>query len=78
MKTESKIRKPEPQTDPEIYNRDQGMRIVSYLLAGIGLYGGLGWLADHFLGTNLFLLIGILVGLAISLYMIFKRYGSLT
>ncbi len=26
--------------------RDQGMMIFSYLLAGIGLYGGLGWLGD--------------------------------
>ena len=38
---------------------DQGMRVLSYLLSGVLLYGGLGWLADHFLHTAFLLPIGI-------------------
>ncbi|GAA2179520.1 hypothetical protein GCM10009785_06470 [Brooklawnia cerclae] len=56
--------------------RDQGMVILSYLLAGIGLYGGLGWLADHFWHISWGLPVGIIVGLAASLYIIIKRFGS--
>lgn len=56
--------------------RDQGMSILSYLIAGIGLYGGLGWLADHFLGTSFLMAIGMVLGMSISIYAIIKRYGS--
>lgn len=56
-------------------SKDQGLTILSYLLAGIGLYGGLGWLADHFLHTSFLMVVGFLVGMAISFYIIFKRYG---
>lgn len=56
--------------------RDQGMTILSYLIAGIALYGGLGWLADNHFGTRLWLPIGLVTGMAVSLYVIIKRYGS--
>ena len=55
---------------------DTGMRILSYLFAGIGLYGGLGWLADRYFNTGFWLPIGLVMGMAISLYVIIKRYGS--
>lgn len=56
--------------------RDQGMAIFSYLIAGIGLYGGLGWLADHYWRTSMWLPIGLILGMVISCYAIIKRYGS--
>jgi ATP synthase protein I len=46
-----------------------------YLVAGVGMYGGLGWLGDHYLRTSFLLPVGILVGLALALYLVFKRYG---
>ncbi len=57
-------------------NRDQGMRILSYLMAGIGLYGGLGWLLDRWLRTDFGLPGGLLAGMGISLYVIIKQFGS--
>ena len=30
---------------------NSGMRVLSYLIAGVALYGFLGWLGDHLLGT---------------------------
>lgn len=57
---------------------DQGMIIFSNLLAGLVLYGGLGWLVDHFLHTSYFLMIGLLIGMFISFYLIIKRYGKLS
>lgn len=58
--------------------RDQGMAILSYLIAGICLYGGLGWLGDHFLHTSFLLPVGLIAGLVVSVYLIIKRYGSTT
>lgn len=52
------------------------MAILSYLIAGISLYGGLGWLGDHFLNTRFLLPVGFVAGMAISVYVIIKRYGS--
>lgn len=65
----------EPKPD-RTGGRDQGMMILSYLLAGIGLYGGLGWLADQVLATSFGLPVGLLVGMAVSIYVIIKRYGG--
>ncbi|MDI9628795.1 MAG: hypothetical protein QM286_09660 [Acidobacteriota bacterium] len=56
--------------------RDQGMAILSYLLAGIGLYGGLGWLGDRFWQTSFLLPVGMILGMGISIYVVIKRYGS--
>lgn len=52
-----------------------GYAALSYILAGPLLYGGLGWLADHLLGRVLFLPLGIVGGLALSVFIIYKRFG---
>lgn len=49
--------------------------IPSYILSGMAVYGGLGWLLDRWLGTSALFPIGILVGLALALYLVFHRYG---
>jgi len=53
-----------------------GMRVLSYLLAGVALYGALGWLADHLMGTGFWLPIGIVLGAAASVYTIIRRFGQ--
>ncbi len=63
------------RTAVEVSGQDQGMRIVSYLLAGMVCYGGLGWAADRFLGTRMGIMVGLLFGTAASIWMIIKRYG---
>jgi F0F1-type ATP synthase assembly protein I len=52
------------------------MVVLSYLLSGIILYGGLGWAGDHFLKTSWLLPVGLILGLVTSIYLIIKRYGS--
>ena len=49
--------------------------IVSYLLGGLLVWGGAGWLVDRWLGTSFFTLIGLLVGCSASLYLVWLRYG---
>jgi F0F1-type ATP synthase assembly protein I len=55
---------------------DQGMRVLSYLIAGVLVYGGLGWWGDHYFGTGFLLPIGIVLGAAGGCYVIIRRYGQ--
>ena len=58
-------------------NTDDGMVALSYILAGLILYGGLGWLGDRYLHTEWMVPVGLILGLASSFYLIIKRYGRL-
>jgi ATP synthase protein I len=51
--------------------------IVSYILSGLLVWGGIGWLLDRWLGTTVFVVIGVLVGFAGAFYLIIRRYGGL-
>lgn len=53
-----------------------GMVVLSYILAGLILYGGLGWLGDRHFNTSWLLPLGLILGMALSIYMVIKRYGS--
>ncbi|WP_245581228.1 AtpZ/AtpI family protein [Propionicicella superfundia] len=57
---------------------DQGIRVLSYLVSGIGFYGALGWLADTWFHTSFLLPVGIIFGTIAAMYMIIKRYGRVT
>ncbi len=47
---------------------------VSHLAAGILLYGGIGWLLGQWLGNqSYFAAGGVLVGVALAMYMLFRR-----
>lgn len=48
-----------------------------YLVSGVFLYGGLGWLADRWLGTSFLVAIGILVGAGFGIYMTIARFDAL-
>ena len=51
-------------------------KAVSYLITGPLIYGGLGALLDHWLGTTWLVGAGIVGGMALSLYLIWFRYGT--
>ncbi|MEU8610227.1 hypothetical protein AB0C29_19775 [Actinoplanes sp. NPDC048791] len=55
----------------------QGMTAVSYLLGGMLVWGGIGWLVDHYVGTKgIFAGIGAVVGIAGGVYLIVRRLGA--
>ena len=67
--------------EPPGGRRDRGgsevaWAIIGLLLSGVIAWGGIGWLLDRWLGTSLFLPIGILVGAAGSVYLVIRRYGQ--
>jgi F0F1-type ATP synthase assembly protein I len=69
--------------DPGPGDDDQGHQsftnaawsIPSYVLSGMAVYGGLGWLLDRWWGTSAMFPVGILAGLGLALYLIYHRYG---
>lgn len=54
---------------------DQGVMVLSYLIGGVLVYGGLGWLGDRFFHTGFLLPLGIIVGAALAVYTIIRRFG---
>ena len=52
-----------------------GMTVFSYLLAGMVAYGGLGWLIAHWTGLSLLFPLGMLFGLALTIWLVIYRYG---
>jgi len=63
--------------NPRSNRRDENAlwTIFGYLLSGLLFWGGVGWAADHFLGTGYFLLVGLLVGMGGALYLVWLRFG---
>ncbi len=55
---------------------DTAWAITGTLLAGILVWGGVGFLLDRWVGLHwLFLPIGMLVGAGTAIYVVYVRYG---
>lgn len=63
---------PSQEPEPEFVPGD-AWQILSHLIAGVLLFGVLGWLADRWLGTSFLVAVGIVVGATLALYLIWCR-----
>ena len=50
--------------------------VVSYLITGPAMFGAVVWGLDHWLGTTWLVAVGIVGGMALSLYLVWFRYGT--
>jgi F0F1-type ATP synthase assembly protein I len=66
---------PKSQGGEKSNGMDLGLRVLSYLISGVLVYGLLGWLGDHYLGTKFLLPIGIVAGAVFGVYVIIRRFG---
>lgn len=65
-----------PQTPRHSSADDAGAwDIVAYLLSGMLLWGGAGWLLDRWLDLEVFLPVGLLVGTGLALFIVYLRFG---
>ena len=55
---------------------DQGFRVLSSLIAGVLIYGALGWLGDRALHTHVLVAIGIVLGAGLGIYTTIRRLLS--
>ncbi|WP_329090972.1 MULTISPECIES: AtpZ/AtpI family protein [Streptosporangium] len=68
----------EKKIRPEDDGRDfasAAWSIPSYLLSGMILYGGAGWLLSEWTGVVAFTPIGLILGVALSVYLVYRKYG---
>jgi ATP synthase protein I len=68
--------KPQALQDPssqQLRERD-GWRVLSYLLGGMLIYGGLGWLIGHWTGISVLFPLGMILGLGLGIATIVFRY----
>ncbi len=53
-----------------------GLTISLYLLSGVAVWGGVGFLIDRLLGTpKIFTALGMVIGAAAAIYLVYLRYG---
>jgi len=67
--------RPTEHPQPERQRPVDPMALISYLISGILVYGGLGWLLDRWLDhESLFLPIGVVLGVAAGGYLGYMRF----
>jgi F0F1-type ATP synthase assembly protein I len=67
---------PDPDAGHPRLEESQMWNVVSYLISGPVMFAGIGWGLDRWLGTGFFVPLGILAGMAVSLYLVWVRYGT--
>ncbi|WP_018216786.1 MULTISPECIES: MATE family efflux transporter [Salinispora] len=69
-----------PDREPSDAHSSEGVAgaVLGYLLAGILVWGFLGWLAEGFLGVpaGVGIAVGMMLGAAAAIYLIMKRLGA--
>jgi ATP synthase protein I len=61
---------------PDTSNENPGWTIFSYLLAGMILYGGIGWVIGRWVvHSALAFPLGMVAGLALAIVLVILRYG---
>jgi F0F1-type ATP synthase assembly protein I len=46
------------------------------MISGMAVWGGVGWLLDRWWDTRVFLPVGVILGMAVAIYLVIKRYGG--
>ncbi|WP_107772357.1 AtpZ/AtpI family protein [Nocardioides sediminis] len=67
---------PPPAGPDDDSPRGDPWNAVGYIVAGVVLYGLLGWALDEWLGTTFLVAIGILVGAGFGIYMTYARFNK--
>lgn len=66
----------QPSQPPKSSGASDGWLIVSYLFAGMLVWGGIGWIVDRWLDTGgLAVGIGAIVGMAGAIYLVMRRFS---
>jgi F0F1-type ATP synthase assembly protein I len=67
---------PDPDAGHPRLEESAMWNVVSYLISGPVMFAGIGWALDRWLETAFFVPVGIFVGMAVSLYLVWVRYGT--
>ncbi|HYX95961.1 MAG TPA: AtpZ/AtpI family protein [Geodermatophilus sp.] len=50
--------------------------MIGTMISGMAVWGGAGWLLDQWLNTRVFAPVGIILGVAVAIYVVVVRYGT--
>ncbi len=56
---------------------ETGYAVIGTLISGMAVWGGAGWLLDQWLDTRVFFPVGIILGMAVAIYVVVLRFGGL-
>ncbi|MGY1739948.1 MULTISPECIES: AtpZ/AtpI family protein [unclassified Blastococcus] len=56
---------------------ETGWAVTGTLISGMAVWGGAGWLLDQWLDTRVFFPVGIILGMAVAIYVVVLRFGGL-
>ena len=62
---------------PQGSGAETGYAVIGTMISGMAVWGGAGWLLDRWLDTIVFAPVGILLGIAMAVYLVVARYGGL-
>jgi ATP synthase protein I len=68
----------QPDPDPGMPREGTGWAVVSYLIGGMVLYGGIGWLIGRWTHIAALFPIGLLLGMGLSLALVVLRFTRFT
>jgi ATP synthase protein I len=63
-----------PDQKPRPPRESDGWQILSYMLGGMILYGGIGWVVSRWTGMSVFFPLGMILGIGLSIAMIIFRF----
>jgi ATP synthase protein I len=68
---------PQEQTDQAQphFRQGDGWQILSYMLGGMILYGGIGWVVSYFTGVAILFPLGMILGIGLSVALIIFRFS---
>lgn len=66
----------EPASTPDQVPSGDPWLAFGYLVAGVLLYGLIGWALDQWLDTSFLVVIGIMLGAGLGMYMTWQRFRA--
>ncbi len=60
---------------PPSRGADQGWAVLSTMISGMVVFGGIGWLLDGWLDSRAWTPVGLVVGMALGIYAVVMRFG---
>ncbi len=71
----ARLRPGRPSSTDRNLGMNQALTALSYLVGGVIVYGGIGWLVGRWLHLQLLTGVGIVVGSGLAIYLIVQRLG---
>ena len=56
---------------------ETGYAVIGTLISGMAVWGGVGWLLDQWWDTRVFFPVGVILGMAVAIYLVVARFGGL-